>query len=147
MSDFDKYLPKLETIDVKCDKEQLLDYMWLFNNIPWSNHDGKDAKIEFDETIKAYCIMLNGYDTKTAEMKEVEFDNLRVTAFHGIGNSFVFVFKLGDKEVHSTMDYQSFTFDKEETKKRYIDKLEGNIKGLKNQIAYKEDAIKLIKEL
>ena len=47
----DDFKMEIETEEITCDKENLLDYMWLFNNIPWMNHDGKNAKVNFKTNI------------------------------------------------------------------------------------------------
>jgi hypothetical protein len=146
-NNFEDYLPKIETIDLVCEKEQLFDYEWLFPNIPWSNHGGKNVKVTFDNIIKLHCIVLNGYDTKTAEHKEIEFDNVIIMAFHGTVTHYSFEFRLGEERICTSDDVASLGFDKESVKEKYITKLEQNIKGLQYQIGYKEDVIKLVKEL
>ena len=52
----------LEVIDIIGVKENLLDERWLFNNIPWSNHDGKYARVILDKPTDLYYIQLNGFD-------------------------------------------------------------------------------------
>ena len=144
----DDFFIDIETEEIICDKENLMDYTWLFNNIPWMNHNNKNAKVTFDEPIELHCILLDGYDTKSAEIRSFEFDNVTISAMHGFaGNSFTFVFNLGEEAVHSTFDYDSFAYTKGVVKERYLDKIGKKIKGLQNQIKYSEDAIKIIKEL
>ena len=148
MSDFDKYnIPKLETIDVKCDKEQLLDYTWLSSNVPWSNHDGKNVKVTFDEVIKAYSVVIDVYDTKSTEIHEFEFDNVIIMAFHGVGTHYSFEFCLKDGKVRYEDDLERIGFSKEDVKSKYITQLERKIKSFQRQMGYVEDAIKSIKEL
>jgi hypothetical protein len=144
----DDFKMEIETEEITCDRENLLDYTWLFNNIPWMNHDGKNAKVTFAEPIEMHCIVLDGYDTKSGEMKSFEFDNAIISAMHGYGgNSFTFQFRLGEKDVHTTYDYKSFAYTKNDVKKVFIDKINSKIKGLRNQIKYSEDAIEIINAL
>lgn len=137
-------LPKIETIEIGGKKENLLDYMWLFNHIPWCNHDNQNAKISFDEPIEMIAIEMNGYDTHTSKIKRFHFDSVIITSFHATTNHYTFEFKLNDKRVHITDDERSFGYSIEETKKRFIEKLESKIKGLKYQMKNTEEAIELI---
>ena len=137
-----------KTIDKICEKESLLDHNWLFNNIPWSNHDNADAKVSFDSSIEAYAIELNGYDTKTAKIKKFNFDNVIISAMHGFaGNSYTFSFHLGNDKTHNSFETSQFGFSVDELKNRYIDSLNSKIKGLKNQINYMEISIDKIDKL
>lgn len=137
-------LPKIETIELECEKENLLDYMWLFNNIPWENHDNKNAKIIFKEPIEMIAIEMNGYDTHTSKIKRFYFDSVIINAFHGTANHYTFQFYLKTERVHITGDERSFGYSLDETKKRFIEKLESKIRGLKYQMKYAEDAIEII---
>lgn len=147
--DFDFKFPPMEQDIVICDnKEDLLDYTWLFSNIPWTNHSNKIGKINFDEKLEMYAIKLDGSDTKSAEIVNFEFNAVEIMSMHGFcGNSYDYTFILGDKKVFHTHDYTSIAFSKEEVKRRYTNKLERRIKGLNNQIKYKQEAIDRIKKL
>ncbi len=141
-------MEEIKTIEIFCDKESLLDSLWLFNNIPWANHDNKNAKIIFNSQIEVYSIMLNGYDTQTANLKKFVFDNVMISAMHGFaGNSYTFCFKLGDELIHYANDISSFAYSIDDVKNRYITKLSNEIEGLRYQINYAEIAIKKIIEL
>lgn len=137
-------LPKIETIEIKSKKENLLNYNWLFNHIPWSNHDNQNAKVSFDEPIEVVAIEMNGYDTHTSKIKRFYFDSVIITAFHSTVNHYTFEFYLNDEKTHITYDERSFGYSIEETKKRFIEKLESEIKGLKYRMKYAEDAIEII---
>ena len=127
----------METIELICEKESLLDYMWLFNNIPWSNFDGKNATISFNSPIEAYAIDIDGADTNIMGLKKFYFDNVIITAFHATVNHFSFIFSLSGEKTYTTMDYTAFGYSIDEIKNRSIQKLNGRIKGLKWQIVCK----------
>jgi len=138
--------PEIEVIHTN--KDNLIDYMWLFNHIPWSNHENKIGKVILEEPTKAYGIIMDGFDTSTTEITEFEFDNVIITAVHGSGgNSFGFEFKLSDETVFTLNDYHRFHFTKEDVKKRFTERLEQKIKGLNWQISTTESAIDRIKSL
>jgi len=147
--DFEFSIPPMEQEIVVCDnKEELLDYNWLFSNIPWTNHSNKVGKINFDEKLKMYAIKLDGSDTKSAEIVDFEFDVVEIMSMHGFcGNSYDFTFMLGDEKIFHSHDLNSIAFSKEDVRQRYINKLERRIKGLNNQIKYKQEAIDRIKKL
>jgi hypothetical protein len=136
----------METIELICEKESLLDYMWLFNHIPWSNFDDKNATILFNKPIKAYAIDVNGADTNIIGIKKFYFDNVIITAFHGAVNHFSFIFTLSGEETYKTNDYTTFAYNINELKQRSIQKLNSRIKGLKWQINNNEVAINKINE-
>jgi hypothetical protein len=140
-------IPKPEIIESICEKENLLDSSWLFNTTPWSNFDNKCVRYSFEQPIDLFVIVMNGYDTQTAELKKISFDNVIVTAFHGTVNNYTFDFRLGEDKMHMTWDERSFAYSAEDVKKRYIEKLEANIKGLEYQINYKKVSIEKINEL
>lgn len=143
----DYFMPNIELEEVVCEKDNLTDYTWLFNNIPWMNHDNKRAIVKFDKTIKMYYIQMDVRDAESTEIKSCEFDNVIISAFHSFaGNSFTFEFRLGDKRVHSTHDYESFDYMKKTLKKRYIESIQYKIKGFKNRIEHNENVIKKIKK-
>jgi hypothetical protein len=138
----------MEIEEIYCeDKKNLLDSMWLFGNIPWSNHDNKMGKVIFGETIELFYIDMDGFDNKTAYIDSFEFNNIEILCVHGFGgNSYSFYFKLGDESIKVINDEEYFAFSKKEVKKRYINKLKRKIKGLNYQINYAKDAIKFIKD-
>lgn len=99
----------IKTIEIPCTKEQLFDESWLFNNIPWINHDNEQAKLIFSETLMFYCI------DKGNSIKDVMFDNILVSAFHGFsGNSYDFNFFHGDEQVYYCSDISGCHFDVKE---------------------------------
>jgi hypothetical protein len=131
-----------KTITLKCDKNLLMDWRWLFDNTPWINHDNMNANLVFDEPIDAYVVILDGSDTKSAKIGKIIFDNILVTAFHGsAGNHYDFIFKLGNDETHRTdsLSMVGYTFD--EVKEKYLNRLNSTIKGYEYQIQYQKDAI------
>ena len=137
-----------EIIESICEKENLLDSTWLFNTTPWCNFDNKCIGYSFEQPIELFVIALNGFDTQTATLKKISFDNVIVTAFHGNpSNNYTFEFRLGEKQTHVTWDLTSFAYSEDDAKKRYIEKLEANIKGLEWQINYKKVAIEQIRDL
>lgn len=138
----------MKTIELICEKESLLDGDWLFNNIPWSNHDNSIAKISFDSPIEVYAIKLDGYDSQKTELKKFYFDNVVILAVHGFGgNNYSFTFQLGDDKTHVSFDETNLGFSVDEVKNRYIDKLNRKIKGLQWQIGYAETSIEKISKL
>jgi hypothetical protein len=137
----------MEIIELICEKESLLDYMWLFNHIPWCNFDGKNASVSFNKPIEAYTIDVNGADTNIIGIKKFYFDNVIITAFHGVVNHFSFIFTLSGEETYTTNDYTTFGYNIDELKQRSIQKLSSRIKGLKYQINNNEVAINKIKGL
>lgn len=138
---------KIETIFETCEKDNLLDSMWLFSNVPWSNHDNKNVNFSIAEPSELYYISLNGYDTKSAEIKKVTFDNVLITALHGFaGNSYTFIFKLGETVVLNIAENLPFGYDYQYVKNKFIEKLESKIKSLNYQIAYANEAIENIKQ-
>jgi hypothetical protein len=138
----------IQVEEIECEKENLLDYMWLFSNIPWTNHDSKVGKVSFDEPTEVHLIVMDGYDTSTTEIQRIEFDNVIIDSIHGFaGNSFTFEFKLGDERVGVAREYNRFGFTKEEAKERFIKSLEQKLKGLTNQINRTKDNIEKIRGL
>lgn len=137
-------MPKPEIIDLTCEKENLLDSSWLFNTTPWCNFDNKCVRYSFEQPIELFVIALNGYDIQTATLKKIFFDNVIVTAFHGTVNSYTFDFRLGETKTFMTSDLTNFAYSEDDVKKRYIENLEVNIKGLEWQINYKKAAIEKI---
>jgi hypothetical protein len=135
--------------DIHCDdKENLIDYMWLFNNIPWTNHSGSIGKVTLLEPTEAHIIEMDGYDTSTTEINKIVFDNVIITACHGFaGNSFGFDFRLGEDKVGFTYEYNRFAFTREDAKNILIKTLEQKIKGLNRQIETTNSAIDTIKTL
>jgi len=131
----ENWLIELEIKNIECDKkENLIDYMWLFNNIPWSNHDGAIGKIEFTKPTFIYYLYMNGYDNTTSEIKQIEINNVIITAFHGFGgNSFEFNFKMGDDSICLCDSLTHFDFNKEDLKKKLIAKSERKIINLEKQ--------------
>ena len=140
-------MPKPEIIESTCEKENLLDSSWLFNTTPWCNFDNKCIRYSFDQPIELFAIAINGSDTQTATLKKISFDNVIVTAFHATVNNYSFEFRLGEKQMFMTWDETSFEYSVENVKKRYIEKLENNIKGLEYQINYRKVAIEKIIKL
>lgn len=141
-------LPELEVVEINTEKENLLDYMWLFNNIPWSNHTGKIGKVILSEPAELYIIKMDGYDTKSSFVSSFKFDNVEIIAMHGFGgNSFNFDFRLGDEKVEQLSDYERMAFSKEDLKEKFIAQLNRKIKGLKWQINYAKIAIDNVKKL
>jgi hypothetical protein len=138
---------KMERIELICEKESLLDYMWLFNNIPWSNFDSKNATISYNTPIEAYAIDVDGADTNIIGVKKFYFDNVIITAFHATVNHFSFIFSLSGEKTYTTNDYTTFGYSIDEIKNHSIEKLNSRIKGLKWQINNNEVAIDKIKEL
>jgi len=138
---------EFKTIELTCEKESLFDYMWLFNNIPWSNFDDKNAKISFDSPIEAYTIEVDGADTNIKGIKKFSFDSVIITAVHATENHFTFVFNLSGEKTHISYDEKTLGFSIDEVKNRNIEKLSGRIKGLKWQISNTETAIDEIKGL
>ena len=136
----------MEIVELTCEKEQLLDHNWLFGNIPWSNHDSKLAKISFNEEIEIFNIKLDG--ANLPHLKSVKFDNVIITAFHGFaGNSYSFDFKIGEENVLYLSETNQFGFDAEDVRKRYLERLESKIKGLKWQIGNLEEDIEQVSNI
>lgn len=141
-------IPELEKVLVHCDdKNNLLDYMWLFNHIPWCNHDNKIGNVVFDEPTEVFYIKMNGFDTKTSEIKKVECDELEIMSVHGTINHFTFIFYMNGERLDSVHDYVKIGFSKEDVKDRFVESLERKIKGLNNQINNTKDNIEFIKKL
>jgi len=141
-------LPEMEKVLIHCDdKNNLLDYMWLFNHIPWCNHDNKIGKVVFDEPIEVFYIKMNGFATDTAEIKMVECDEIEITSVHATVNHFTFTFCLNDEKLDVVYDYENLGFSKEEVKDRSVEKLERKVKGLTNQINNTKGNIEFIKKL
>ena len=141
-------IPELETVEIKCSKENLVDSTWLFNNIPWSNHDGKNAKLILDEPTELFLIDIYEYDTSTSEIKNVTFDNVMVLAMHGFGGtSYLFDFRLGDDKVVYSGSMERYGFSKEEVKSRFLKYLKNKVKGLKYQLKRGKKNIESIKNL
>jgi len=135
----------LEEIDLVGTKENLLDHMWLFNNIPWSNHGGKIAKISFNEPIDLYSIVVDEYLTQSAKITKYIFDNVSISALHGFaGNSYNFTFRLGEQNVLHLWDRKTFDYDIDNLKKNYINYLETDIERLYRHIEYKKKIIENI---
>jgi hypothetical protein len=129
-------------IEIVCDKNDLINSEWLFNNIPWVNHSNKIASVKFEEPIELFYVNLNGHDTQSAKVEKINFDNVLITAMHGFaGNSYSFNFKLGDETILYLDDYRKFDYEIEKLKEKYIGLLESKIKGLKWQMSYAEKAI------
>ena len=155
--DFTFELPKPEVVESwlgrDSDKEKLLDEMWLFNTTPWVNHDSKVSKIKFVDLgkddhppiqIEMVAIHMNGHEPI---LKRFLFDSVIITAFHGTANHYTFDFILDDKRVHITDNPKSFAYTMEDLNKRFIDKLEREIKGYNYRIANLNDIIEKINEL
>jgi hypothetical protein len=128
------------------DKKKLLDNMWLFNNIPWGNHSNEDAHIILDEPTLIFYKWMDGFDTKTIEIKNALVDNIKVDAIHGFaGNSYGFTFRLGEDSVFHLNDEYGFGFSEAEAKERIVYKLQAELKGLKYRMDYAQSAIDRIK--
>ena len=140
-------MEELKTIELKCEKEKLLDYNWLFNNIPWSNFVDEKASISFNTPIEAYAIDIDGADTNIKGIKKFYFDNAIVIASHATTNSFYFIFSLSGEKTHETMDENSFGYSIDDVKNRAINKFNNRIKFLKYQINNIEVAIDKINEI
>lgn len=138
--------PKI--IELTCKKEDLKDHKWLFGHIPWCNHDGAIAKVSFKDPIDLYGISLDGWDTQKTKLLKVKFDNVLIMAMHGFaGNSYSFTFKLKDEEVFMVHETNRFGYSEDEVKKDFIDRIEAQIKGFRNQIKYSQKAIENIKKI
>jgi hypothetical protein len=145
---FDFNLPPLETIEILAERENLVDHKWLFGHIPWSNHDGKIAKVILKGPTEAFIIGMDGYATETAEIKEIEFDNVIISAMHGFaGNSYIFDFKLNEESVGHIYEPSRLAFTRDDVKDKFIKTLEQKIKGLNNQINNTKENIEKIKTL
>ena len=130
------------------DKNKLVDYMWLFSNIPWMNHDNKIGKVTFDEPIEVFYIKMDGYATVTSEIKKIECDEIKISSMHGFGgNSYGFVFYMNGEEVDYANDYRKIGFSKDGVKERFVESLEQKVKGLTNQINRTKENIEYIKSL
>lgn len=141
-------MENIKTIELVTSKDNLLDYTWLFKNIPWANFDNQNAKLTFDEPIELYCIEIDGSDTQIKELKKVTFDNVIITSYHGNpGNTFLFEFKIGDDLVFRTYDYRSFAYSLDDVKTKYISKLDSKINFLNWQINNNKKAIEKILSL
>ncbi|MHA2039989.1 MAG: hypothetical protein ACW98X_26555 [Promethearchaeota archaeon] len=141
--------PEPEKEIVYCDdKNNILDYMWLFNNIPWMNHDNKIGKIVFDEPIEVYIIKMDGFATDTSEVRKIECNETEISSMHGFaGNSYGFVFLMNGEKVEYADDYRKIGFSKDEVKDRFVESLEQKVKGLTNQINRTKENIEYIKGL
>jgi len=139
---------EIKTIELTCEKESLLDHNWLFNNIPWSNHDNQNAKVLFDTPIEAYAIYLDGCASDSAKLKKFTFDSVLISAFHGFaGNIYSFSFNLGKDITHANFETYELGFSVDEVKTKFSNKVSTEIKGLKNQINNKEIDISIIMAL
>lgn len=128
---------------ITCNKEDLLDSMWLFNNIPWSNHDDVVAKITFDEPITIFIS-----DRESAEIKSGEFNNVIIGAFHGYGgNNYTFQFKFDNNVVFSILNERHFAYSKEDLKERLIEETNLRLKGLEYQLNIQKENIEYNKSL
>lgn len=131
----------LEVIDIIGVKENLLDERWLFNNIPWSNHDGKYARVILDKPTDLYYIQLNGFDTQSAEIKKCIFDSVDIIATHATVNHYEFTFKLNGVVVLIIDDNLSFGYNPNDVRQSYISILERKITGYNWHIEYSRKAI------
>lgn len=139
---------EMETVELTTEKENLNDHMWLFNNIPWGNHDNKCAIVRFDKPIKTYLIEMDGFDDLTIEITTFKFDNVKILAMHGFaGNVYSFDFRLGEEKMNYTHDISMFDFSKKGLKKRFLKVQKRKISGFKNQIKRTKTVIKRLKEL
>jgi hypothetical protein len=88
------HFPPIEVVKIECTVENIVDRDWLFNHIPWLNHDNKTAHLTLDKVSTIYY-----YDSVGQKVKTITFDNVGVSAGHGFaGNSYSFSFQLGDKD-------------------------------------------------
>jgi len=134
---------EIEVVEVKCTKENLLDGIWLFENIPWTNHSNKTAKINFNEIITLYWM-----DNYNIEFKSDDFNNVLVSAIHGFfGNSYAFTFMLDDKNVCVINGDKAFAFSKDDLKKRAIENGKSEIKAKKFQLNTAKEKLNKIKDL
>lgn len=126
-----------------------MDSLWLFNNTPWSNHDGMNSKLVFESPIEAYAIKMKyDGDINSLELINFTFDNIIVTAFHGFGgNSYSFVFKLGDRVKHNTDSLSKIGYSANEVKEKFIENRNDRIKGLNHQIEIQMMIINKVLEL
>ena len=93
--DFSFNIPPMEVVHIQCTVENIVDKSWLFNNIPWMNHDNKTAHLILDKVSTIYHYV-------DGEIKSITFDKVGVSATHGFaGNSYAFSFLLGNDEVHA----------------------------------------------
>jgi hypothetical protein len=141
--------PEPEKEIIYCDdKNKLLDYMWLFSNIPWMNHHNKVGKIVFDEPIEMFYIKMDGFDKSTSEVKKIVCDEIEISSMHGFaGNNYGFIFYMDGEKLDYADDYRKLGFSKEEVKHRFVESLEQKIKGLSNQINTTKENIEKIKKL
>jgi len=125
-------LEKMKTNHIKCELDDLLDVEYLMNNVPWDNYNrGEQTVFHIPEPTTLYYT--NSFHD---EIKEVEFDSVYVTAFHGYGgNQYSFVFMLRDEEVaFMGGDYGTFGFDKEKVKETIIKHVNRIIERKKEEI-------------
>jgi hypothetical protein len=86
------FLPPIKVVHIDCTVENLVDSIWLFNNIPWMNHENKSAYLKLDKVSTIYY-----YEDG---IKSVTFNEVGASAIHGFGgNSYAFSFNLDGKEV------------------------------------------------
>jgi len=143
MEDFFK---NAKLTDIECTQENLLDYNWLFNNIPWINFDNERVKACFDEPIEIFYINNHGYISNTSEIVSQKFNNVIISAVHATINHFTFNFKLDDEKVCSC-EFNDFAYSKEALKETLKLVHEGKIASLGKQISNTKEKLEIIKTL
>jgi len=144
VASFMDFFGEIKTIEIKCTKENLMDGVWLFNNIPWINHSNEFAKIKFDEVTTLHMVDMND----DIELKTVDFNNILASAMHGFfGNSYSFDFMLDDKVVYHINDTNTFAFSKDDVKRNVIENQELKIKGLTYQLNKENEILNKLKGL
>jgi len=139
-------IDKIKLEEIECSKENLMDKLWLIENIPWINHSKKMAKLIPNKPISLYVI--KNYGSNIMKIKTIHFNNIIISISHGFFENFYsFKFRLNDETVYQSNDHSELSFSKDDAKKIIIEKKEMKIKQLKHQLNLEIESLEKIKKM
>lgn len=128
------------TVHIKCEPNDLLDGIYLMNNVPWENFMRGDRHVfHIPEPTTLYYT--NSYHDK---ITETTFDSVYISAFHSFaGNDYSFVFMLRDEEVAFMSGSDGvFGYDKDKVKESIFNHLNKVINRKREEILELKEVIK-----
>ena len=144
--EFDFNIPKPHIVNIPYDDiNDILDYNWLFNNIPWVNHSNEIGRIVPHKTLDIFYINTPSED-ENITIKKLSTDEINIIAHHGFaGNTYEFILFKDNEKIKIFNEYPILGFSKQEVKDKYITRKIKERERLHNKIDIINKEITFIK--